>query len=202
MKIKNSTDFSDAFLRRMVSWCAKQIDFPFPVHHTQEATFCNSKRRAYSGRAWGSRRRLVRIGPGSLFPLAPYTRYGIPLRYRTRIETLVHVTTHELGHLKQVREGLKRTTLEKDCERHAARVLVVFLENRDTLLRQWDKTAYRITKPKPTLQERRAAQVAIRLAAWEKRLRRAQNKVKEYRRKSRYYDRKRAAKRKEETHDD
>ncbi len=61
MKLINSTDFPDHFLRRMVAWCCKQIDCSPKI--LSGATFRNRSHGAYSGRAWGSAGRIVvRIG--------------------------------------------------------------------------------------------------------------------------------------------
>lgn len=59
MELRNSTDFADHFLRRMVSWCCKQLDLPAKA--CQCAVFTNT-RDAYRGRAWSHGRILVRIG--------------------------------------------------------------------------------------------------------------------------------------------
>lgn len=46
MKIKNSTDYPDHFLRRLVSWCCRQLDIP--VRSITKATFRN-RMESYSG---------------------------------------------------------------------------------------------------------------------------------------------------------
>lgn len=62
MKLHNTTDFPDYFLRRMVSWCCREIGLP--VRYVQEATFrkggrCHSRGTGASGHAYLDSHRIV-----------------------------------------------------------------------------------------------------------------------------------------------
>lgn len=60
MKLKNTTDWPDHFLRRMVAWCCRELDVP--ASYLRLATF-TKYRGSFRGRAWHrSRRILIRIG--------------------------------------------------------------------------------------------------------------------------------------------
>src|ERR1039457_6442142 len=59
VKVQNSTDCNDTFLRRMVAWCCREIGLP--VRWVRQARFTNYS-HTYRGRAWRSGRILVRIG--------------------------------------------------------------------------------------------------------------------------------------------
>ena len=59
MKFKNTTDFDDHFLRRMVSWIVKQHGLP--AKRIRRVEFLNT-RHAFRGTAYRSGRMIVRIG--------------------------------------------------------------------------------------------------------------------------------------------
>lgn len=50
MRLKNTTDWPDYFLRRLVSWCCRQLDLP--GHFVREAKFRNRTSGRYSGHAY------------------------------------------------------------------------------------------------------------------------------------------------------
>src|SRR3990167_7912559 len=104
MKLVNSTDFDNRFLRRMVTWCCRQVGYK--VGRVRSVQFRNRTKRAYSGRAHGDRCIVVSVGPAELFPTAPDSRPGIVgMILADRLEALVTVTAHELAHLCQYRDG-------------------------------------------------------------------------------------------------
>lgn len=72
MKFRNTTDFPDYFLRRLVSFCCKELELP--VRNVLAAQFTKC-RGLYRGRAWwywnGTGRILVRIGGSEGYPFTP-----------------------------------------------------------------------------------------------------------------------------------
>lgn len=144
MKLKNSTDFSDAFLRRMVSWCCRELELP--VSYIREAQFRN-RQSSYSGHAWPYERRIcVSVGthrrierqvdhaerPTHTTRFCEVREPGKPVIYREfvpdplplekRIDFLVRVTAHECAHLMLSRFG---RSMPKDAQKpHGRRKLV------------------------------------------------------------------------------
>ena len=88
MKLVNTTDYPDYFLRRMVSWCCKQIGYP--VRSVKEAKFRN-KTGSFSGHAYGSRRIVVSVSKtDEPFPVTCRKHIaGEPLTFNDRNEALV-----------------------------------------------------------------------------------------------------------------
>ena len=66
MKLINTTDFPDAFLRRMISWVCKELEHP--VRKINQAKYRNrwgdwrTSGHAWWGRRWGNPRYCVSIG--------------------------------------------------------------------------------------------------------------------------------------------
>lgn len=194
MRFRNSTDLADGFLRKLVSWCCKQIDLPLSAVHGCQFTHCAA---LYRGRAWSSGRILCRISK----PGMPYDgSYPHTAKYRglvntptytvnDRMEALVFLTAHELWHLVQYRRGHKAREAYNDTV--AIGVLKTFRESRETLLADW--TRERERKPAVPLTERRAAKVAADLARWQRKAKLAATKIRKLKKKLAYYDRKAAA---------
>lgn len=215
MQFRNSTDFSDRFIRRMLSWCLRECEVPARPGtggrgKLREVRFTNC-RRHYRGRA-GSGRVLVRIGPPSLsWPVnvawAPkYRAEGMTEFLLDRIATLVHVTCHELGHIRLERVSpLKNTEANADAIGRGA--THAFLRDRDRLLADWSSlpetpaavaaeavvvelaAARKAVRSTVDLKARRAAKAAAMLAQWQRRAKIAAGKVKKYARRVRYYER-------------
>ena len=195
MKIVNTTDFSDLFLRRLVSWCCRQIELP--VNYMARATFRN-KADGYSGRG-GGLSIIVSIGRTG-FPYGPDTRDGMDNEtYADRLECLVAITAHELEHCRQGNEGRMHTLrmrrrLEPMTRAVEVRVLRAFRADREALLAAWNLAPpVRPRKPKPTAEERNEAKAREALARWERKLKLAKTKVTGYRRKVSRYDRQAAS---------
>lgn len=191
MRLRNSTDFADWFLRRLVSWSCRELGLP--VREVAAVQFTNT-RHAYRGRAWSSGRILVRIGDGRHFPKkGKYPgRVNAPeYELADRLEALVHVTAHELAHLSQWHEcGHRVRVREAAVDGLGLAVLRAFREQRRTLTARWEaEPAGRSRKPKPTLRERNEARARDALKRWERKKKLAETKVKQYRRKVRYYER-------------
>lgn len=204
MKLKNTTDFPDYFLRRMVSWCCKQLDYS--SRNISEAQFRNRSDSCASGCAYGSQRFVVSIGnitwindgtgDGSRTKRARRTIYE-------RANDLVRVTAHEIFHLKAHREGINSRNYgrssgssERQTCWHEQKILEAFKTNRESLMDKWLKPPVaRTQRPRKTLQEQRAEKANNSLIRWQRKLKLAQTKVKQYKQKVRYYEKAIAAKR-------
>lgn len=195
MKLRNTTDFPDYFLRRLVSWCCRELELP--ASKVRQVTFANS-RGAYGGCAYlGNLSVGVRIGPPGYFPCKTAKHYdGLQETLVDRTEGLVAVTAHELAHLEQYR---RRTTTrrggfggsERLTDAMAFRCLRAFREQRDSLLAEWSEPpAVRPAKPKPSVVEQRAAKIDADLARWNRKLKLAQTKIRKLKKRAAYYSRK------------
>lgn len=195
MKLKNTTDFPDYFLRRLVSWCCRQLDYP--VRQLRAAEFTKT-RHAFCGRAWSSRRILVRIGEDTNIDGAPrYPRerkypdrkYAPTCTLQDRIEALIKVTAHELAHLSRWNDGVYRNR-EARVDGMAIAVLEKFRVDRDKLMEAWSEVPkHREAKPKPSRQEQNAQRAAASLATWERKLKLARTKVAKYKKQVNRYER-------------
>ena len=145
MRFKNTTDYSDKFLRRMLSWCCKELDMP--IRKTvRSVSFANTK-NAWSGCAWYSGKIAIRIGSEKHFPYRPfYYRTNEPNWLNTRLQALVIVTSHEIAHLRQTQSpalrqqhGKRVACREKHAQRLALNVLIVFLPLESELTQHWQK---------------------------------------------------------------
>lgn len=195
MKFKNSTDFSDRFLRRMLSWVCREVGYP--LRRIRDVEFGNRQTAAYSGRAWYSRRILVRVGPEPQFPKRE-TRPGTNYKWLVdRTEALVVVTAHEVAHLLQYSDGrIHKLNDDRRCERDArwqeSRVLLAFRDARETLLAEWSDEPEVESKPKPAAkskQEKNAEKADAKLREWQRKLKLAQTKVRQYKAKVKRYER-------------
>jgi hypothetical protein len=203
MRLVNSTSYPDYFLRRMVSWCCKEIGYP--VRSISQKRFVTRRDGRTSGRAWWPSNRIHISAAGTFADWQKSKRWGWfgerdPEAHEVRrVNSLVHVTAHEIIHLWLHRTEGKSEAQEKKTERHAKRVKEQFLANRDALLKEWSAPpAEKPKQPQPSLQERRAAAAQKKLVEWTRKQKLASTKVKQYRRKVRYYERALAAKRGEE----
>jgi hypothetical protein len=199
MKLTNSTDYPNHFLRRMVAWCCREIGLPPKT--IRDAKFGN-KSSAWGGRG-GVHRIYVGIGPDSAFPVEAFHYPGrtddafLGPRIEDRLEALVAVTAHELTHcqehqhlnsLPMIRRLRRGWNSERKTMHNERQVLGAFRRQRETLLAEWSLATPKHAKEKPSIQEQRAAKVEKALANWQRKLKLAQTKVKQYRRKARYYE--------------
>lgn len=200
MKLANSTEWPDYFLRRLVSWCCKELGLP--SSKVRRAQFRNRTISAYSGHAYTSMRFVASVGPAGRFPLNPDNRPGMKgTVIADRLEALVAITAHELAHLCQYAErrapGLRRTRrIERVTRREEVRVLSAFREQRDSLLAEWSAApATRPAKPQASIQEKRAVKAQADLDRWQRKLKLAQTKIRKLKYRVRYYEHTLAAKR-------
>ena len=200
MKLRNSTPWPDHFLRRLVSWCARQVGLP--PSKVRNVQFRNRSKRSYSGHAYGGGRIVCSVGPAHRFPTNPDHRPGMDGEsFADQLEALVAITAHEVRHLWQyanrksnVLDAERRT--EHDARWHEVRALRTFRENREALLAEWSvEPAARPVKSKPSVQEQRAAKVQASLDRWQRKLKLAQTKIRKLKRQAAYYDKSLAAKR-------
>jgi hypothetical protein len=191
VKLLNSTDFPTHFLRRMVAWCCRQVEYP--VSCVREAQFRNRTSSCYSGHAYGSRRIVASVGPASMFPFGPDSRPGLAGMVLTdRLECLIAITSHELAHLHQYanrRTAKLKSRVEFDARWHEVKALEAFRVSRERLVAEWSAEPERsaaLSAPKPSLIEQRAAKAAADLVRWQRKLKLALTKVRQYRRKVTY----------------
>jgi hypothetical protein len=207
MKLKNTTDYDDHFLRRLTAWVCKQCGMP--VKQLLHAEFRNAKGwHAYTGTAWTARF-VVRIGSDKCFPTQPDGRPGMSNEvFADRLEGLVAITAHEVEHLAQRNQRRQSTLrrvrgrLERVTRAREIAVLRLFRQHRDELVAKWSqspKKRERRARPVLSKQEQRHEATRKRLAQWERKLKLANTKVKTYRKRLGYYER--AAASKEVAHD-
>lgn len=181
--------FEPTAVRRMLSWVAAEIGHPMRL--LTRADFINRSRGA-SGRCYGVHRIAVRLTPRDI--TISFTRFGIDLTTHDRWELLVWITAHEIAHAHDFAES--RKTNERSAEMQAKHVLEQFRAERVALLAAWcSEPAKRVAKPVPLVQERRQSKALDALSRWQRRLKLAQTKVKQYKRKAAYYEKALAAKR-------
>lgn len=192
MKIQNSTNWSDSFLRKMTSWVCRQLDMP--IRKIKTAQFRNRTIECFSGRAYGGTRFVVSIGPKRAFPLSCRNHAGVANFYLAdRTEALINVTAHEVRHLTAAWTGERTrgngkwcSSSERATEHDAQKVLAAFRERRTELLLEW--SVEQIRQVVGTV-EKRANKADKDLARWQRKLKLAQTKVRQYRKRVRYYER-------------
>lgn len=193
MKLTNTTHLAPHFIRRMVSWCCREIDLP--ARSVKVATFC---RRTYgtgcNGRAWYRSEILVRVGPDRGYPIQ-WDHRGVELVIPDQLAAIVCVTAHELQHLKNWHTpGMDaKLRADRDMEPHCVRigkaVMLRFEEHRVELLAAWNKVPARQAAdrgPRNIVAER-AAKVTADLARWERKLKLARTKVAKLKQRVAYY---------------
>lgn len=202
MKLENSTDYPPHYLRRMVAWCCRELGMP--ARFCKSATFRQRRKPRFSGHAYhwrGGGDIVVSLAPDSFFPWTENAEWlrvaGIVRTLNDRTECLVNVTAHELRHLQAELEGertrgdgLRIGSSERATEHDAQKVLAAFRADREAL-----EVAWRVAPPvkaKPSAVDQRAAKVNAALERWQRKLKLAQTKVKQYRRRATYYQRKAA----------
>jgi hypothetical protein len=145
MEIVNSIGWRSGWLRKVVGYCCRELDYPPPL--LRKATFRKAHRSTYRGRAHLESREIrVKINPANRYPLATESHRGLPpLRLSDAVEVLVNVTAHEVAHLERWerfardwrRRGKRDTFCEQDTESLARRVLAAFRADRGRLLAGW-----------------------------------------------------------------
>ncbi len=196
MNLRNSTDWSPWFLRRMLSWCCRELEGR--VREVRSATFRNS-RAAYGGcaRTW-LRAITVCVGTADRFPISGQTMSelnGHRIELADRLEALVWVTAHELAHVFQAVEKVKTRRSgvaggsESATNWHARPVVEAFRAQREALLAHWNEPpALALRAPKPPLPEQRRQKVEADLARWERKLKLAKTKVAKLKQRVAYYE--------------
>lgn len=204
MELKNTSCLPDHFVRAMIRWCCKQVGFPYK--DISQVAFYTRNTQQLGSACLGSRHirinvpiwKLVGKGEASRFVPMPFGeimelfRSGNPT-IQCKLYEIVETMAHEIAHLYVYRNF--GTASEQEADAQGVLIRDDFSEDADALLAAWSKEpARRESKPKPTAAERREQGNRELLSKWERKLKAAQNKVKKYRAKVRYYDRKRAAK--------
>lgn len=195
MKIHNTTTWSSEFLRRMVSWCCREVDYP----STGLCVRFGNSRRQWGGLAYLGRNRIgVRVSQHDAdFPCRTRKHFtGAQELIADRVEALVKVTAHEIAHLEAYRRRSRSRRggggggSEQLTDQVAFTVLRKFRRHRGELESWWrEPVAERPTKRRTTAQERRAKIAEMRLAEWARRAKLAATKVRKYKRQVAYYQR-------------
>lgn len=210
--LKNTTDFSDQFLRRMIRWVVKSLGFEIRLRRVQ---LRNRTRGAYSGHAYPSGRICVSVGPATAYPTVSsgYRRshkdqttgeYG---QFLDRVEGLVGVTAHELSHVNHFQHGYRGRGCEDIACASERRAIRLFREHRDRLMAEWT-AGLPLVVPEPAVADpvieptirsfekliaRRAEKAQRFLDQWQRKLKLAQTKLRKYRKQVAYYEKKAAA---------
>lgn len=229
MRLKNMTEWGDRFLRRMVSWCCREVGLP--VGKLRTALFSNTKKRcwvqrhgsvpdpvtgertyedrpmvdqkAYAG--WGGSGGIsVRVGDECRFPTKQFEKFGSThYEFADRIEALVGVTAHEVYHCWQTanRSLVGRSRIDEPRAMRAERLaLEKFRVNREALLAGWGKSeSVKVQAPKPSIEDKRAAKAVNDLVRWQRKLKLAQTKCKKLKIRVAYYERRAACRSQEIT---
>lgn len=194
MKLENTTDFPNYFLRRMISWICGELEMP--VRYLWRASFKNKTchaTRATSGYAY---RKSIKVGIGTLQVFNCDGDYPEEGR-RSRLGNLVRVTAHELAHVDNGRRGDKTRRggrwggSERYTQLRARDAKETFLKQWQELEAQWiaEPKLRACASPKKPIVEKRADRAAELLKQWEKKLKTAKTKVAKYKAKIKYYDR-------------
>ena len=205
MELKNTSCLPDYFVRALLRWACKQVGYPY--RDLREARFVGRSTRRIGGRAFlRSRRIIINVPPfvsyqdgvpPSEFPRLTFEE-ALNVRLsdaymQRRFKWFAEITAHEIAHLYVYWEH--GSVSESEVEAQGKLIAADFEADADALLKAWSKEPVkRESKPKPTATEKRENSNRALLKKWESKMKAAQNKVKKYRAKVRYYDRKRAAK--------
>lgn len=191
MKLRNSTRWSDSFLRKMVSWVCRELDMP--VRSIRSARFHKAK-NAFNGMAWGWAGK-IRVAIGDNSSRICETRDGMNEVYADDAELLVYITAHECYHVaarvvphhRQSTRAGRSGSGEAITRAAGWKVLRSFREQRQALLATWDLIDP--TNPTPSVQESRAMDAEYRLSIWQKKSKLAATKIRKYKAKVAYYSR-------------
>lgn len=216
MTIVNRSKFPDPMLTTLVGWVAEQIGLTWECK-IEFANVRNPSLRA--GMCYGSRHCRIRFpvnfnSRGKWPYRETYHRYSwAPVYlYNNRLECLTHLVAHEMIHCVDARKGLwsrPKTRhdhvagMEVETERRANAIVLKLREEFQVVKRKISaamrrqRAAARRTKDRGRIRrasiknspEAKLARARANLAAWERRLKLAQTKVKKYRRRVGYYER-------------
>lgn len=199
--LKNSTDWPDWFLRRMLAWVCKEVDCKDGPGIVRKINFRNRSRRSFSGNASYGGDIVVSIGPEKNYPAKSRTfRDGFTVGVLAdRVEALIVVTAHEVAHVDFGTRGNKSRGRggwggsERATDGRAKVVLNAFRLQREALLTEWSETpqyAKSKDKPKESLVAKRAAHAEAMVEQWRRKLKSARTHLKKWEQKVAYYRRK------------
>jgi len=197
MRLENSTHWSDLFLRRMVSFCCKELEVP--VRTIKHARFRNS-RSSWGGVARSWKRQITAcVGRPECFPTTCNT-HKVGESFADQVECLVAVTAHEIYHVAATHVPKhQQKTRGRDSYASSERatcvaefqVLNAFRADRANLLADWERP-FAIEPVIKTVQEQRAEIAEQRLTYWLRKAKLAATKVRKYKAKVAYYAKKQA----------
>lgn len=126
--------FTDRALRKLLSFCAKEIGFP--IRRLRRVDFLRTG-KAFSGRWYPRQSRMsVRVGSSLVFPVR-YSRFGIEKVVVDQWSAIVSIAAHEFAHGNDLLESGK--TNERSAELQEKRVRDKFEANRAALLAEWTR---------------------------------------------------------------
>lgn len=177
MKVTSELPNCDKFfLRRMVGWCAKELDIQCKSIVSAEFDICKS---IYSGRHQTRGSFKVSIGSDNSYPITNKKQV-----FADEIELLVWLSGWMV-------RGVAAKPKKQLCNAAAAWCLKEFSNNRAKLVFDWCKPEKIKEKAEPlSLIETRKKKVERALAGWEKKMKLAKTKVAKYRKKLAYYEKK------------
>lgn len=196
MKIKNRIGFRDSFLRKMTLWICKQLKLSSRKVGLVE--FKKRTRIGWRGFAFYENPYRVQISVGPLpYPYTGHSRGSKPVTFtvNNELEMLIKVTAHELQHIKYRSERRHDDNNEIDVQLQAVRVLKLFQEQQNELTTAWQVPDKPKGKPATvSVVDRRAKAASDALAKWQRKAKLAATKVKKYKARVKYYERKAAEK--------
>jgi DNA-binding XRE family transcriptional regulator len=145
VKVTNSIGWETRWLREVVAFCCRELDYP--ARNIRAAHFSQCHNGDYRGWAsYDAHKIRVKINPLNAYPVRSVPHRGLPpVGQADAVEVLVRVTAHEIAHLDRYdrfvkahkERGGRDTRLEEDTERLARGVLKAFRERRGELLAGW-----------------------------------------------------------------
>lgn len=198
MKLINSTAWPDWFVRRMVSWCCKELEIG--SREVRRFKLRNRTDGFSSGHCYPRSGEIcVSLG---IVNLNTETVTSGELYYRKTVDELVRVTAHEVAH-RMLGIGGNRSRKSRRYHNHISsggseaqtvhferKVMEAFIGNKAALLAEWEAPPQRTAKPVQGITERRSEKANRDLERWQRKLKVATNKVRKLRIRVRYYERK------------
>jgi hypothetical protein len=154
MDIINTIGWKTPWLRRVIGFCCKDLDYP--AQRIVKATFRQAHLAVGGGVAYCRRREIaIKINPVNSYPIYIKKVRDLPeISLRDAVEVLIHITAHEIAHLERwdriiwnLPIGIRDTLCERDTEALARMVLKSFRDRRTDLLAAWGESGPGPTPP-------------------------------------------------------
>jgi hypothetical protein len=148
VKVTNSIGWETRWLREVVSFCCRELDYP--ARNIRAAHFSQCHNGDYRGWAsYDAHKIRVKINPLNAYPVRSADHRGLGgVEQADAVEVLVRVIAHEIAHLERYdrfarahkERGGRDTRLEEDTEWLARGVLKAFRGRREELLAAWGES--------------------------------------------------------------